>query len=349
MAKKRKTLPKDFEELLSTSSIKQLKAIFVKCELDARGEYNKQSALAFDECPHELASWLVEQGADLHAPDRFGNTPLHNRADSRLGNIKSLLDLGANVNYNSNSKGTPLHSAAQSHNVENTAILLAHGARIDILNSEGYTALELALITCDNIDIVSMVELSKIYLNAGAQITQGMKERVIEIGNRFEFHRAGFAKKSVVAVSNALEELYRIFEVEPVGKRILHDGKYNITTNKKTWEEQHSDLWNLLVPSSGPAKTVQGEVIRITGRISNELDGNGGGNWDGDYNKMADALPGFLRLGNSLSETDLKDAEDLVKEIKRRTGDPERLCELGVRWVINNPSPLPIPNLNYKR
>ena len=41
MAKKRVALPKDFEELLKKNDLDELKAVFVKCELDARGGYGK--------------------------------------------------------------------------------------------------------------------------------------------------------------------------------------------------------------------------------------------------------------------------------------------------------------------
>ncbi|SHN09667.1 hypothetical protein [Chitinophaga sp. CF418] len=124
MAKKRKTLSKDFKELLNKGNLQELKEVFNKCELDARGGYSKQTALAYDNCPHELAVWLVEQGADLQATDTWGNTPLHNRSRSIFGNIRSLLELGADIHDKSSSIGTPLHAAADSHNVENTALML---------------------------------------------------------------------------------------------------------------------------------------------------------------------------------------------------------------------------------
>jgi len=70
MAKtKKKTLPKDFEPMLERGSLAELKAVFDVCELDARGGYSKQTALAFDKCPDDLARWLVAQGADLSATD----------------------------------------------------------------------------------------------------------------------------------------------------------------------------------------------------------------------------------------------------------------------------------------
>lgn len=349
MAKKKKTLPKDFEALLKKGDIAELKAVFATCELNAYGGYSKQTALAFDECPHELAQWLVEQGADLQATDTRGNTPLHARARSIFGNIKSLLELGANVNDAGSSVGTPLHAAAHSHNVENTALLLDHGAQAATVNKEGLTPLEQALRTCSNIDIVKTAAIAKIYLHAGIPINDKMKAFVTEIGKTFEFHRAGFNKDSVDEYSNALDELYQLFDVAPVTKRALHDGQSPIKVKAKRWEDQHQELWELLVPSSGPAATVQGEVIRVSGRIANELNGNGGINWDSDYKKMADAFWDYTKQGTPLSAIEQEEIESIIKALKQKAGETNRLCELGVQWVVNNPLPLSLASPAYKR
>ena len=53
---------------------------------------------------------------------------------------------------------------ADSHNVENTALLLAHGAQIDVLNSSDYTPLEQALRTCSN--HADIIENATIHTNA---------------------------------------------------------------------------------------------------------------------------------------------------------------------------------------
>ena len=190
--------------------IAELKAVFDVCEIDARGGPGKQTALAFDKCPDDLARWLVAQGADLSATDTWGNTPLHDRAQSRRSSIDVLLELGADINRASSSIGTPLHAAANSHNATHARLLLQHGARADERNKEQLTPLELALRRCGNIDIEHMVLLAKVLLDAGAAKTPRMKGFVEEIGKRFEFHRSGFDPKSVDAVSNALDELYKI-------------------------------------------------------------------------------------------------------------------------------------------
>ncbi|AYL96182.1 ankyrin repeat domain-containing protein [Mucilaginibacter celer] len=349
MAKKKTTLPKDFEELLSTATFQELKDIFNKCDVDARGGYGKQTALAYNSCSHELAKWLVEQGADLHAADTWGNTPLHNRSRSRLGNIESLLLLGADVNYRDNQNNMPIHAAADAHQIESTRLLLAYGSKTDALNSNDNTPLEQALLTCRNIDIKATTEISKLHLKAGVGITTKMKKLVAEIGKQFEFHRANFNKENIAEFDLALDELYKIFGVEPVGKRVLHDGKSQIEIKGKTWQEQHQELWELLVPSNGPAETIQGEIIRVTGRIANELEGNGGINWDADYKKMTDKFIELIKQGKQLPDGELLEAEEIIIQIKQKNGDTARLCELGVKWVIDNPVPVKLSPVDYKR
>ena len=64
-----------------------------------------------------------------------------------------------------------------------------------------------------------------------------------------------------------LERLYALFDVKPAPKRKVHDGVSPIIVEDGPWQKQYDELWEMLIPSSGPAKTVQGEVIRITGRV----------------------------------------------------------------------------------
>lgn len=63
----------------------------------------------------------------------------------------------------------------------------------------------------------------------------------------------------------------------------MHDGTSPIVATAATPEDRFDELWNLLVPSGGPSATVQGEVIRIAGKIHDEWHRNGGCNWDRDF------------------------------------------------------------------
>jgi hypothetical protein len=194
-----------------------------------------------------------------------------------------------------------------------------------------------------------MVMLARVLLDAGAEKTHPMKGFVEEIGKRFEFHRSAINPEFVDALSSALKELYDIFEVPPVPRRQIHDGKSPVAVKAKTWQTQHQELWTLLVPSQGPAATVQGEVIRISGRIADELERNGGVNWDADYKKMSDAFLEHVQGGKPLSPPDLAEAVAIVAAVKRRTGDTARMAQLAVKWVMQNPDPINLNPPSYQR
>jgi hypothetical protein len=346
---KKKTLPKNFVELLKTADLAALQAVFETCEIDARGGYGKQTALAFDECPDALARWLVSKGADLNAADTWRNTPLHSRAGSWQGSIAVLLELGADVNAVA-SIGTPLHAAAGNKHAEHARQLLAHGARVDAHNEVGLTPLELALEDCSNAQLDRMPVFVKVMLDAGAARTPAMKGFVKQLGERFEFHREAFDPESVVAASAGLDFLYATFDVAPVPRRLTHDGSAPIGVKATTWQKQHGELWNLLVPSSGPAKTVQGEVIRISGRVSDEWMRNGGANWDRDYGQMAEAMAAYVQRGAPLGPGEVAEVESIVRSLKGQRGaGNDRLAELAVAWVLKNPQPLALEKPGYQR
>jgi hypothetical protein len=372
MAKaKRKTLPKDFAALLEGSDVESLKRVFDSCEVNARGGLTRQTALAFADCPDELTRWLVEQGADLGAEDSYGETPLHARAGHWKGRIALLVELGAEVNHTARGRATSLHRAAASGNLEAAKILLDHGARVDTVNNAGQTPLVFALQRCSNVTIERTAPMAELLLGAmpapaakprslinrlfgsdprqASPITPEMQAFVHRIGTNFEFHRSNFDPGSVDAVSSALEKLYALFEVPPVPRRILHDGTSPIAVGAGSWEEQHQALWELLVPSQGAATTVQGEVIRISGRISDELNRNGAANWDRDYRKMADAFLAHLQTARPLPAEVLENARQIVSEVKAQRGDPTRMGKLAVDWVRLNPEPIALPTPDYTR
>jgi ankyrin repeat protein len=368
---KKKLLPKDFESLLKQGDLKALKSVFDTCDINARGGVFKQTALAFDECPDKLARWLVEQGADISASDSYGETPLHARSRHWKGRVEVLLELGADVNHVAGGRGTPLHFASAVGNLTTARLLLQHGARAGARNSNSLTPLEYALQNCSNAKIEAIAPMAELLLSAEAKETAKpksllsrvfrsrreddrkpsgeLKALVKRIGEEFEFHRSNFNPDMVDATSAALDRLYLLFDVVPVPRRTLHDGKSPIVATANRWQDKHQELWELLVPSSGAAHTVQGEVIRIPGKIRGELEGNGGINWDVDYRKMAEAFVAHVSSGVPLSDVELAEACAIVKEVKARRGDAARLCELGVNWVILNPIPNLLPTPNYCR
>ena len=124
-----------------------------------------------------------------------------------------------------------------------------------------------------------------------------------------------------------------------------------IEVKSTTWQEQHKELWNMLVPQKNHAETIQGELIRIIGKIEYELLDNGAINWDDDYEKMANSISVYLSKGTPLSEELQNEAISLAKNINRDTGknDLYRLNELIIKWILLNCKPIKLEGVNYNR
>ncbi|WP_342571844.1 ankyrin repeat domain-containing protein [Paenibacillus sp. FSL R5-0749] len=351
MAKKKATLPAHMEKLVKDNDISAVKEVFEQCEWDARGGYSKGTALSFRQISDEVVGWLVEQGADINARDKYQRTPLHAHASHWSGNVALFLELGADLDAVDYQNETPLHAAVSGYRTTVVQALVNHGAAINVENKQGNTPLAKGLVNCRNSDIVNLAEIAAILLDAGASLTPDMKESVKRIGKDFEFAREKFNKDKVDGVSDALIKLYPLFNVEPVANRIMHDGTTPIQVKETTWPKQHQELWEYLVPAQGHAQTVQGEMIRITGRVSHEVLDNGGGNWDSEYRKMLDALIRHLGTGEPLTPALLQEASDLVSRLHDGYDfdAPARLSELAVLWVVTNPQPIAMAQPEYTR
>ena len=354
MAKKRVTLPKEFKDLMDEGNIEALKAVYDRCELTAHdGRFSLCTPLHMGGVPDELVIWLVEQGLDINIPDYYGATPLYRQATMGRETVKLLLELGADIEKPNNYGDTPLHMAAEFFHPKTVKFLIDKGANVNVENDMGRTPLASVLMVCRGIYIAQTAEIASMLLDAGAKKTSKMKERVEQIGKDFEFHRESIHPDYIEAADKGLTKLYELFDVKPVAKRITHDGVSPIKLVEGSWEEQYEQLWSFLIPSSGASKTVQGEVIRIPGRVRDELDRNGGANWDRDYRKMLQALPQYLSLGNPLSEQELAESKELIAQVHGKDFDDgprlDRLCQLAIAWIKQNPEPLLLEKTSYKR
>ena len=354
MAKKRVTLPKEFKDLMDEGNIEALKAVYDRCELSAHdGRFSLCTPLHMGGVPDELVIWLVEKGLDINIPDYYGATPLYRQAILGRDTVKLLLELGADIGKPNTYGETPLHVAAEFFHPKTVKLLIDKGADVNAKNDMGRTPLASVLMVCRGIYIAQTAEIATMLLDAGAKKTPAMKEKVENIGKDFEFHREGINPDYLEAADQGLEKLYALFDVKPVAKRITHDGSAPILVKEGIWEEQYEELWSFLIPSSGAAKTVQGEVIRIPGRVRDELDRNGGVNWDRDYRKMLQALPQYLSLGSSLSEQELAETKELIAQVHGKDFDDEprldRLCQLAIAWIKQNPEPISLEKTSYNR
>ena len=349
MAKKKKTLPANFYELIEAKDLDALKAVFNECELNAYDRHSfKKPALSFYEIPLELMDWLIAQGADINVKDEYDCTPLHYHVQvNNVERVALLLERGADIEAQDKYKNTPLHFA--EYNAEAAQLLIEKGADINAKDDRGNTPLERMLSRLRNAYIEKAAKTAELYLKAGLKPTKFAKEQITRIGEEFEFHRNNFNPEYLEETHAGLQQLYKLFGVPPVPRRIQHDGKSPIVLTGNTWEERFEQAWTLLVPSSGSATTMQGEVVRIAGRVNDELLRNTMGNWDKEYRKMLTAISGYLQQGNSLSENELTEVADIQKHILEDDGTgTQRLCELATVWVVQNPKPIALGKVNYK-
>jgi hypothetical protein len=108
-------------------------------------------------------------------------------------------------------------------------------------------------------------------------------------------------------------------------------------------------MWKELVPDSGQAGTVQGELVRAVGRLTDEAYRNGNANFDKGHKIFCE----FLRANlNDLAVFSADEIEEINKSIERVLDaehpdiyGPEtsfhRLAEMVVKWCESKPKLIP--------
>jgi len=99
----------------------------------------------------------------------------------------------------------------------------------------------------------------------------------------------------------------------------------------------------------GTAQTIQGEVLRVSGKIAREICDNGACNWDADFRKMLNALLRYFEMGSPLTSAELNEAAVQAKQIRNDDNAPERLEQLALQWVKLNPNPIPLEKTEYNK
>ncbi len=149
------------------------------------------------------------------------------------------------------------------------------------------------------------------------------------------------------------KEKYNEKDDEPLGQTCSTPTDTTpITVKSENYLDQHDELWAMLIPDSGMCNTVQGEVIRIGGRVHDELMRNAGGNWDADYMKMLGSLCKYYIMGEIHDEAEYREALRIVhNSIDGGCDDDDlyRLIELNVHWVLANPVPIALDKVTYRR
>jgi hypothetical protein len=131
---------------------------------------------------------------------------------------------------------------------------------------------------------------------------------------------------------------------------------FNFFKRKETkaynWKKEHTRLWAELVPKSGQAPTLQGELIRIAGKLTDQAFRNGNTNWDADHERMWRFVGKHLDDSSTFSKEERALIREKIDEIIRDYDSPDvsgdgccyyLISEKVVDWCIAHPKPIPHP------
>ena len=341
---KRKTLPDNFSDIIDSGDMEKFRQVFEKCEITAANKGKTTcNAFSYSNLKPCHIQFLVDNGLEANADCGFGYPAVSFHADNK-DNLKCLLDNGADINYTAVIfRGNALARACSTLNVQAVKNLLEANASINVKGDvDGKTLLDTALSRCTNTDIPAVLEIAGMLIKAGVLPTDKTAGYVKRIGEQFEFSKSEMIEQNKTECGLALNELYKLLGVAPVSEREIQSGK--ICVKSHHWQEQFGELRNMLVPASGKAVTVQGEVVRIVGKVTHELLDNGGRNWGGEYKEMLLKLTDLLQEIHSSNEKDTAEAVRIIKSINSSAGREPlyRLAEIAVECVLANPDPIPL-------
>lgn len=121
-------------------------------------------------------------------------------------------------------------------------------------------------------------------------------------------------------------------------------------TKPYDWTAEHARLWDELVPPTGQASTLRGELIRMSGKLSDEAYRNGNINWYDEFERMARFIGQYLDDPHTFSVEERALIRESVEEIIRDHADPDvsghgsayyTISEKVVDWCIAHQEPIP--------
>ena len=361
MAKK-KELVENFQQIIDSGDLEAFKKVFDTCEISATRAPVRMgktmwkttcNAFTYKNLTPAHLQFLVDNGLEVNGDCGYGYPAITFQA-SNIENLKCLLDNGADIEFASPKWGTALAIACMAQNSDAVRNLIDAGASIKAKGADGEDLLDIALSHSDENHVIQSLSIAKVLLEHGAKTTKWTKNNVERVGSFFKFKKAEMNNEQRDELTPVMDELYSLVGIAPVvvTPKKIHDGVSEIKVSGKNWNEKFNELWELLVPSDGKAQTIQGEAIRIIGKVTYELLDNGGMNWDADYRKMKKFLAELLRSnGGALEKEKLDEAVLLAGSISSKSDEKTlyKLTELIVDWVLANPKPILLGEVDYKR
>jgi hypothetical protein len=120
--------------------------------------------------------------------------------------------------------------------------------------------------------------------------------------------------------------------------------------SNQDWARTYRRLWEELVPQRGQGETVQGELLRCVGKLTDEAYRNGNENWDENFEIMARFIGETLDDPNVFSEDEIAKIRRSVAQILSNHNSPDLsghgssyyyLAEQATKWCERRRKPIP--------
>ena len=275
---------------------------------------------------------ILEAGLDAVGPN---GERVIDRAVSMLCAplVRWLIDQGCDIASSGSDGDTPLHAALYWKQLEIVNVLLAAGAPIEAAGRNGYTPLTRAFVNC----FCDPTPFARALLERGAIVT----DHVRTLGDQW----------NPTAFSNLLRDFGISHEAapnpEPAPTVASAIGRIGVPPGP--WKRQFEALWKMLVPSRGAATTLQGEVIRLSGKLTREAYGNGNINWNPTLAKAWQFIGATLVQDETLSPAQQRLLTRSLAEIIENHHSPDvsgdgspyyLVQEMVVQWVVAHHEPI---------
>jgi len=116
------------------------------------------------------------------------------------------------------------------------------------------------------------------------------------------------------------------------------------------WKKEHKRLWQEFVPAKGQANTLQGELIRIAGKLTDQAFLNGNMNWDADHERMWRFIGSQIATDPIFSAEEqaliLRRIDEIIRDqecpdLSRDTSPYYFISEKVVDWCMAHPNSIP--------
>lgn len=213
--------------------------------------------------------------------DRAGRTSLHYAAlENDTALVADLIAGRADLNAADKAGYTPLHFAAQQGSIEAATLLLQAGAAVDPRDGAGTTPLLRAVLSAP----AHRGEMILLLRRHGADPLASDVRGGTPVGWAREISNYDLAQYFTDVPHSPPAA------VDTGARDSAQQGAHRPQTDhapETGWQAEFARLWDELVPPRGQARTVQGELIRCVGRLTDEAYRNGNQNWSAESGTTA--------------------------------------------------------------